>query len=780
MIFIYRQRKNLVHIKRQNKRRAKAVNNILGFDKDADIKAIEYISRVTGTVYSDEQKAVLQHRGGMCILACAGSGKTTSLTHLIAKRIQTGEIANPNTLLCTTYSKGGADEMNIRLSKLLKSLGINANVTVKTMHALYLHVLKYFNYPSAVIENKDRIKYLREACKENEITLDDEEFQTLDSLLSYQINNLLSDSDLVKSYAYTLENVSEEDYSKIRKVYNSKKIAAGVVDFDDMQLFMYSLLYQQNRQDVIDFCKYNWTDIYVDEAQDMSRIQYMILKKIIADPNKLVVIGDDDQCIYQWRGADPSIILNICADYDIMQFTLTTNYRCKSNIVDRAATGIVHNGKRCQKTMKAYNEGGEIKICDCGSDNLYTMSKYAYKHIKKLVETDKVRPDKIAVLSRNNAHICILSSMLFKDGIQCEATNEMKMTKNPIYKVIKDVLELSTNGYNHHLTESTLNRVCVYMKKADAVRISKIQDASGCKLSDLIGYMAKKYWNRSDVIWEGNLNIPALTEAKIAQSLYYLRNETVNSLVVLYELLTANDERTRAVGMLEMFLEASSFIYRDNPDKKRTFEGLVAYISDLIKTTGFNETRSFLRVSEQYEEGRMAVPGPKVCMSTMHGAKGKEWENVVLFADDNVTFPSFGGISIKLRNGIALSDVFHELDENRRLHYVAMTRAKDNLTVFTDKRNVGLYMLEAMGIFDYGIANNSHIVSMASEGRIYNDLRVKSDELLFGQNSIYRYDIDIKDMSANIEIDYTFRGTENRQTVSLDSIQTAAPQKTSD
>lgn len=960
---------------------------------------------------------------------CIVTHNTTVLTHLLAKRIQSGEIGNTDTLLCTTYSKSGAMEMEQRLNKLLKQVGIRRSVTVKTMHALYLSVLKYFGYPAAVISNQDRAKYLREACKEVDITLDEEDFQTLDSLLSYQINNLMNDADLVQSYAYTLDSVPLEKYSAIRQGYSKRKVQNKVIDFDDMQLYMYIFLYQQKRDDIIEYCRSNWTDIYVDEAQDMSRIQYLILKKIVTDPDRLVIIGDDDQClvegttvsmgdgtykniedivpgdrvlgacgyaktgsyevdkvfcsgivgdvvrvrtesgheiigtpghtvltttakewkrfysrykgiegteyektmrfidyledlygddepsdaivglemfrpsckskcfidfesendgdinftgetddidegirimdtiynkikmvnpsieksvswvlgikegeksaemysdtlmkdvevgshipivvngrviddivksvsiehysgkvydisvpevrnfvangivvhncIYQWRGADPSIILNVCADYDIQKFILSTNYRCAGDIVDLAAVGIKHNTRRSEKEMQAYNSGGEIKICDCGNTNLYVMSKYAYKHIKDLIINKRVNPNNIAILSRNNAHLSILSNMLFKDGIHCESSLDMKMTKSSIYRDIKDVLSLAENSYNSKLTENTLNKVCIFLGKANAIRFGKLQDSLGMKLSDLLGYMATKFWKRADIKWNGPSVVPALAELNMAQSLSYLNGEIVENLILIYKLLTDQDQVKRVTGLLALYLTATEFRYKDKPDRKREVEGLVDYISELVSTMGFKDIKSYLKITEQFEEGKMAVPGPKVCMSTMHGAKGREWEHVLLFADDNVTFPSFCGINTQVKSGIAMSDIYYGLDENRRLHYVAMTRAKKQLVVFTDRKNTGLYLLEALGIFDYGAANNAHIVSMASTNELYPDILKAIDEKVFNSSSRYYYPIDISDLTANIEINYLYRPDSNaKQSISLDDIQTAAP-----
>lgn len=713
---------------------------------------------------------------------CVVTHNTTVLTNLIAKRIITHEIADVDKLLCTTYSKSGAIEMETRLNKLLNNLGIRKSVQVKTMHALYLGVLKDFGYPSTVISNSDRRKYILEACKDAEVYLDEEEFQTLDSLLSYQVNNLLSDTDLVHSYTFTLETVDIDKYSAIRKGYNSRKVKARVIDFDDMQLYMYSLIYNQSRQDIVNYCRLKWKDIYVDEAQDMSRIQYAILKKIIVDPSRFVLVGDDDQCIYQWRGADPNIILNVCADYDIERFILSTNYRCAGNIVEKAAAGIVHNSKRSNKSMSPFKQGGEIKICDCGNTNLYVMSKYAYKYIYGLIKSG-VNPKDIAILSRNNAHLSILNNMLFKDGIYCETSPDMRFTKNPVYKTIKDIIELSCDTYNHNLTANTLYKLCMYLKKVDAKRIANIQRDSGLSLSDTLGYLLKRVLNRRDVSWNKLVKIPTLAATKIEQSLAYLRSETVESLVHVYELLTDEDDKSqRLKSLLAMFLMATDYMYGGNPDRRRSVDGLVEYVSDLAKNMGVEVIQQFFKMTEQYEDGGMAIPGTKVCMSTMHGAKGKEWDHVVLFADDNVTFPSFNGIRGQLMSGVSTSEVCYGIDENRRLHYVAMTRAKKSLGIFTDRSNVGVFLLESLGIFNCSqqsgntavSSNDAHIISMANNGELYKELKSGIDNVIFN-NSEFLLDIDISDISASIGVDYSYRGKE-KSTVSLDTIITASPE----
>ena len=305
------------------------------------VDAIKRLTEVTGVRYSQEQLDVLNHQGGMCIMACAGSGKTTILTHLIAKRCLTGEIDNIKNLLCTTYSQAGRTELKDRLVKLLAQLGLDISVNIKTIHATYLEILKHFNVPvKQICTEGKKMQFVSEALKQMGVNMEEDDKEVLASLFSYQVNNLMSDAELIKSSAYTLENFSLQQYTQARTIYVDKKVKEGLLDFDDLQMLVYRLMVNQPNQAVIDYCRNKFKYIYVDEFQDTSKIQFAILRQMIDNEDNLVVIGDDDQSIYGWRGADPSIILNICGYFPIKKFVLSTNYRCCGNIVELAANGI--------------------------------------------------------------------------------------------------------------------------------------------------------------------------------------------------------------------------------------------------------------------------------------------------------------------------------------------------------------------------------------------------------------------------------------------------------
>lgn len=712
-----------------------------------DLDVIREISQATGVKYSDEQLEILKHRGGMCILACAGAGKTTVLTHLIAKRIKTGEIPDTRTLLCTTYSRAGSLEMEERLAKLLSTLGINAKVQIKTLHASYLAVLRKFGLKAGICQAEQRLVFVKEACKESKLTLEDEDIQLVDSLLSYQVNNLLSDEELVKSYVYTLENVPPEKYSEIRLRYNEKKEERGLIDFDDMQLYMYMLLVKQRREDVLNYCRSIWTDFYIDEFQDVSKIQFAILRQLVTDPNRLVVIGDDDQCIYQWRGADPSIILNICGYYDIKRFILSTNYRCGGEIVKHAAIGIKNNDRRTDKTMIPHNDGGRIKICDCEAHDLYKMSKKAFKYIKNLVDNG-CKPSDIAVLSRNNQHLAVLGNMLFKEGIFCKAAQEMQMSNMTIFKDIKGLLEFADNTCNYNIVRSILWKVVPYLGTRGANLIATIMEHTGCSLKDALGFFITKFTAYSDNIeWKGNLKIPQEAYEKIDEAKYRIVNRDIEyNLYKLYLILDTYKEKDKMNELLNRYVVSISFMYKTQ-DKSRILSAVTKYIKDLIEEKGLEETKAFLRLTEQYEVGDYEVPGPKVNMCTIHGAKGREWKYVIIFADDNIAFPSFEGISKMLEDGISPEDISSSIDEERRLHYVAMTRAKEELMIFGDKFNLSVFTIEALGLLDKGNTKmNKHIIDIVGKwGTLTPFITNELTRRVYNPDSPYYIEIEVDD-----------------------------------
>ena len=714
---------------------------------DNDLRVILDLEQRTGVHYSEEQRKILLHRGSACILACAGSGKTTTCIHLIAKRVLTGEIKDTEKLLFTTFSKTGVNEMKTRLDKLFKTLGIRKTVTVRTLHSFFLHLLKEFGVNMEIIKNYERTKYIREACKQYDVNCSDENILAIDTLLSYQVNNLMSDSAVVASPNNKVDGLTLEKYRAIRVAYKDKKASAGVIDYDDMQTYIYLWLvkFAKSEQEseravaksVRDYCKALWDDFYIDEAQDISKIQYAIIKEIVAkedDKTKLdktlVFIGDDDQAIYQWRGSDPDIILSVAPTFDLTTLVLSTNYRCKSEIVDYATRGVMCNSQRYSKGMSAYNQGGKVSIDIGNSESIIEYSMKALAHIKRLISAGE-SPSDIAVLARNNSHLTVLGAQLFKEGIYCNLSSEMKFTGSSLYSDLKKLLELSQgNSYKADNLGSMLWKICRYMKADVSKAIGEVQSNLGLDAKTTLGFIlhADDENGRHFFVNDSTRN---LLERKVSR----ISSEHLTILREVYEALKQTPEECFA-KLAQLYQSGTSWMYK-SVERIRNCVAMIEYFKMCVKTDGVSKTQEFLRTLEQFEAGNVAVISQTLTLCTVHSAKGREWKHVIMFACDNVSQPNFETCAGLVEKGdIATFNSY--IAEERRLFYVGNTRAKDSLLVLTSK-SPSIFVLEALGLLpsDSNATLSKFNYRLGVVEKLYCD---KLREAVYGENSKYRYE----------------------------------------
>lgn len=714
---------------------------------DNDLRVILDLEQRTGVHYSEEQRKILLHRGSACILACAGSGKTTTCIHLIAKRVLTGEIKDTEKLLFTTFSKPGVNEMKTRLDKLFKTLGIRKTVTVRTLHSFFLHLLKEFGVNMEIIKNYERTKYIREACKQYDVNCSDENILAIDTLLSYQVNNLMSDSAVVASPNNKVDGLTLEKYRAIRVAYKDKKASAGVIDYDDMQTYIYLWLvkFAKSEQEseravaksVRDYCKALWDDFYIDEAQDISKIQYAIIKEIVAkedDMTKLdktlVFIGDDDQAIYQWRGSDPDIILSVAPTFDLTTLVLSTNYRCKSEIVDYATRGVMCNSQRYSKGMSAYNQGGKVSIDIGHSESIIEYSMKALAHIKKLIGAGE-NPSDIAVLARNNSHLTVLGAQLFKEGIYCNLSSEMKFTGSSLYSDLKKLLELSQgNSYKADNLGSMLWKICRYMKADVSKAIGEVQSNLGLDAKTTLGFIlhADDESDRHIFVNDSTRN---LLERKVSR----ISSEHLTILREVYEALKQTPEDCFA-KLAQLYQSGTSWMYK-SVERIRNCVAMIEYFKMCVKTDGVNKTQEFFRTLEQFEAGNVAVISQTLTLCTVHSAKGREWKHVIMFACDNVSQPNFETCAGLVEKGDTATFNSY-IAEERRLFYVGNTRAKDSLLVLTSK-SPSIFVLEALGLIpsDSNATLSKFNYRLGVVEKIYCD---KLREAVYCENSKYRYE----------------------------------------
>lgn len=668
---------------------------------------IKRIEDIKGIKHSKEQLEILNHPGGMVVLAGAGSGKTSTITELLFKRIDGGEI-NPEKLLCTTYSKSGAKEMEEKFNDLCRKMGKSHKISVKTLHACYYQILKYFGYELNVCNDGQLKMFIKQALKESDIkdTKDDDLDDYALSLIQYQINTVLSDDKLVESYLFDKEKLSKEDFVKVRAAFNKIKRDNNVVDFDDMQLQVYNLLYMCGKQYedlVLNYCRSVWDYFFIDEFQDTSTIQYKILRKLVGrkESDRLVVIGDDDQSIYQWRGTNPNIILeDVRTDYALKSFVLPTNYRCCSNIVDFAARSVGCLSKRQDKELVAFKKGGKVEILTTKYDyGLYNMSKMAYDKIVDLIHNHDANAEDIAVLCRNNNQVSILNNMLMINGIYTNCTEGMKFTKTQLYNDFSCIFEFNGDTSNHTMVKKYLWKYVPFLGVNGATLVGELMNETGLTLKNTLGFLLSKYSIYGSHITKdySNIKISSKVEAKIGYRFAKINRDAVSNLYTFYDRLLneSKSEKDKMKELLWFCMNSISYLYK-SPERARVLKGYKDYFNSLIENYDIDDLKAMFNTAEQIEKGNSAILGDKVNLCTFHGSKGLEWKYVILFCCDNLVLPGFKEINDMLDSGYGVDDVNTYIDCERRLYYVGCTRAKDLLTIIGNVNCPSPFLLESV------------------------------------------------------------------------------------
>ena len=687
-------------------------------------EAIQEIMNVTGITPDEAQMKVLKHIGGMCILSTAGSGKTEILTQLTSKRILTGEIKDVKKVLLTTYSVGGREELEDRINKMLKRLGIKKKLEVRTLHSSYMLMLNQVGYNPKIMAGYERTNLIKQACLDTNVRLDEEALVDLDTILSYQINNMMTDEILYKQNNFNID-ITLNQYKLVAAKFRELKIKSGLNDFDDLQMLVLNLL--RTNEDARKLFRSLWEYYYIDEFQDVSKIQFEILKMLIQNPDNLVVIGDDDQCIYEWRGADPNIIQNICGYYDIAQFVLNMNYRCGENIVRPASRTIENNSNRVDKTIKAFNSGGKLIVENMGN-SMYEISAGIADYVLGLIKQG-VKEEDIAVLCRNNIHGVIIHDMISTITIP-RAVKDMRFGSNTIANDIDFCVELVKDSVNHRQV-SNLWKLVKYLPASQCGLIGKIMYNNGCSLAVAIKSILVDLYD-IDII--DSVKEIRLINNKNYTGLRDLKDDSVNGLYNLYITLTNTSlsEEDKAIKVIENYLSVTvGFIYKD-PDKKRMVFAIADYIIDLIYQKGIDGYIKHFNLSKRY--ANLEIPPTRNCISisTMNGSKGKQWKYVVLVADDNLSMPSFRIIKDMIDERTPILEVSNYIEQERRLHYVAMTRAKEELRVFTTQGKQSVYLLEALGILkkDDSDRLNTHVLDVIQNNGYDETLKRQIEEVM--------------------------------------------------
>lgn len=581
-----------------------------------------------------QKKAVTHKEGPMMVLAGPGSGKTMVLTHRIQYLIEQYGV-HPSKILVITFTKAAALEMKERFQKLA---GENLPVVFGTFHSVFFMILKYaYGYTSAnVLGEEEKKQYLKEIVAKQEIEMDDEaEFFT----------SLISEISLVKGEMMSLEHYYSSTCSDdvFRTIYNEYEKCLrqhGKIDFDDMLVFTYELF--KAREDILKQWQNRFRYLLVDEFQDINRVQYEIVKMLAKPENNLFIVGDDDQSIYRFRGANPEIMLGFERDYPSCEKTLLNiNYRCSKDIVDGAKRVIKNNTKRFEKEIKA-NAGEFLPIQIHEVKNQREENQEILDQIHEYNRKGMLYSE-MAVIFRTNTQPRLLLEKLMEYGIPFK---------------IRDGIP---NIYEHFIAKNLMS----YFKMANGnrERAEFLQIMNRPKR-----YLSREYL-QNPIVSFSELKIQLSDKKWLVE-----RIEQLESDLLMISKMTPYggiNYIRKGIGYEKYLKEYAEF-------RKMNYDDLLEVLDEI--QTGAKEFKTvedwFRHIREYSEHMKDQVKqGQKntdaVMMMTMHSSKGLEFETVFLLDANEEVTPH--------KKAVKEAD----LEEERRMFYVAMTRAKKYLHIFS-------------------------------------------------------------------------------------------------
>ena len=586
--------------------------------------------------FNDAQKTALSHRDGpMMVLAGPGSGKTTVITHRIKRLLEQG--VSPSGILVITFTKAAAREMKERFFSLMKQEGENSErvseaevVSFGTFHAVFYHILRlaYGFSGNNIISEEDKKKYFKDFIEASGLDVEDtgEFIAALINEISYVKGNRIDPA------CYYSGNCPEEWFKKLYAGYEDMLRDKGKLDFDDMLVLCYELF--SERRDILSAWQKKYKYILVDEFQDINRLQYEIVKMLALPENNLFIVGDDDQSIYRFRGARPEIMLGFEKDFPgAKRVLLAENYRSTRDIVETSLRLISHNKVRFEKKLLPTHGAGRPVDINVYKNPVEEAEAIA-RRIRQYEQAGYPYTD-MAVLFRTGISSGLLAEKLMEYNIPFIMRDVIpNFYSHWIAKDMLSYLELGNGGRKRSDFFRIMNRPKRYLSR-DAFETPEVS------LEAVRAYYRDRDW-MDERLCDLETHLRIIGRLKPAAAINYIR---------------------RSVGY-DGYLKEYAEFRRLKPEE--LYEVADRLMESASGFSGLEEWKEHIR---QYEETlkdrREDVAG--VTLSTMHSAKGLEYR-IVFIADVNE------GVIPHHKAGLPA-----DIEEERRLFYVALTRAKERL-----------------------------------------------------------------------------------------------------
>jgi len=617
------------------------------------------VSNYLDNLNEPQKQAVLQKDGPMIIIAGAGSGKTRVLTYRIVHLLQQG--VDAFNILSLTFTNKAAREMKKRIASIVGDSEAK-NLWMGTFHSVFARILRSesekLGFPSnfTIYDTQDSVRLLNAIIKEMGLDKDRYKSKQVLGRISQFKNSLIT----VKAYE-TFSEVKQADVEsgrpkmgEIYKNYVDRCFKAGAMDFDDLLLRTNELL--TRFPEVLAKYQDRFRYIMVDEYQDTNHSQYLIVKALADRFQNICVVGDDSQSIYSFRGANIQNILNFQKDYpDAKLYKLEQNYRSSQNIVNAANSIIVNNKTRLEKEVWTSNPKGEkIKVMRTVSDG--EEGRFVANKIWEITNSEQVSLDNFAILYRTNAQSRAMEDALRKKNIKYKIYGGLSFYQRKEIKDVLSYLRLLINPKD----EEALKRVINYPKRGiGQTTLEKLTVAANHYNRSLFEIMA--HLDKIDLKLNGPTKVKLQNFTTMIKSFqveaqhknaFEIADFVIKQTKIIKDI--ENEQTPEAISRVENIqelLNGMKDFVEEQKDKDDAKVSLAHFLEDVALATDFDSDKSD-------EE-------PRVSLMTIHLSKGLEFPYVFIVGMEENLFPS-----------AMSSNTRAELEEERRLFYVALTRAE--------------------------------------------------------------------------------------------------------
>lgn len=602
---------------------------------------------------NDAQRRAVEYRGGpLLVLAGAGSGKTRVLTTRIAHLIDRRG-TRPDRIFAVTFTNRAAGEMRRRVATLLGRDPVG--LWIGTFHSLSARLLRReaprlgFTSQFTIYDEDDRQALIKRLLEARGYTAKAYPPRQLQSIISAAKNRLVSPDEFAAAVDDRVGRVAAEIYFEMEKAL----VTANAMDFDDLLLHPLTLFREHPER--LRHYQVRFDAVLVDEFQDTNRAQYLLVRHLSARHRELTVVGDDDQSIYSWRGADVRNMLDFQTDFaDAELIRLEENYRSTQVILDAANGIIADNERRLGKTLFTARHGGERVVVAAAADER-DEAEWVARELRALSAGEHMPYAGMAILYRTNAQSRAFEEAFRRAAIPYRVVGAVSFYER---REVKDLLAYLRLVVNPADDEAFLRAVQVPKRGIGAATLRTLQATAA-------------QWDK-----------PLLATAAIADRVVELRPNAKRALqdfAALLDRLRHGLDRIAPAALLERTIEAIEFeayLMEEGPEGAERLENvreLVAataeWSEELVEGETTNAVEEFLAGAALLSADQVVAGDPSgVTLMTVHTAKGLEWPVVVLAGMEDGLFP----LSRSLESAEAV-------EEERRLAYVAVTRAQDRL-----------------------------------------------------------------------------------------------------